>query len=154
MRSSVCLLTLLLLGWTACSEPGKRVVAQSTDEGAFRLTLDASKGWVRPNQWLPIQVALVSLDGPITDGLYEEIKFKVSNGSLDDDDLNLNNNLDVVLEPGYEDYPGATTYKAWIKFKANPSTSDRTESQGEIHAFFRDALATLKIRIGALPDDL
>lgn len=136
MRSSACMLAFLLLGWTACSEPGKRVT-QSTGDGAFELTLKASKGWVRPDEVLAIRVTLVSLNGPLEEGLDEEIEFLVNNGFLDDDEL------DATLPPG------ETTFSAWISFEADRVT---TESQGEVHALFRDVLATLKLRIVAAPD--
>ncbi len=141
------ILPFLLLGFTACSEPGRQVT-RSTEDGAFRLSLKASKGWVRVNEVLPIEVKLVSVNGPLEDGLDEEIEFLVNNGSLDQDEL------DAVLEASDDEYPGDTIFRAWISFEADPETSRVTESQGEIHALFRDVLATLKIRIVASPDDL
>ena len=137
---------LLVLGWIACSEPGSWVT-RSTGDGGFQLSLKASKGWVRVDEVLPIQVTLVSLNGPLEDGLDEEIEFRVNNGSLEDDEL------DAVLEAPDDEYPGDTVFRAWIIFEADPATSDVSQSQGEIHALFRDLLATLKIRIVASPDD-
>ena len=87
------------------------------------------------------------MNGPLEDGLDEEIEFLVNNGSLDDD------SLDAVLEAPDDQHPGDTTFRTWIVFEADPETSDVTESQGEIHALFRDVLATLKIRLVASPDD-
>ena len=147
MRLTTCVLPFLLLGLTACSEPGRQVT-RSTEDGAFALSLKANRGWVRVNEVLPIEVKLVSLNGPLDDGLDEEIEFLVNNGSLDEDEL------DAVLEARDDEYPGDTIFRAWISFEADPETSTVTESQGEIHALFRDVLATLKIRIVASADDL
>ena len=99
------------------------------------------------NEVLPIEVKLVSVNGPLEDGLDEEIEFLVNNGSLDEDEV------DAVLKAPDDPYPGDTIFRAWISFEADPETAKATESQGEIHALFRDVLATLKIRIVASPDD-
>ncbi len=101
MCFTTCVLPFLLLGLTACSEPGRQVT-RSTENGAFALTLKAKRGWVRVNEVLPIEVKLVSLNGPLDDGLDEEIEFLVNNGSLDEDEL------DAVLEAPDDEHPAAT----------------------------------------------
>jgi hypothetical protein len=50
-RSASILPFLLCVGWTACSEPSSQVTRSSSD-GAFELSLKASKGWVRVDEVL------------------------------------------------------------------------------------------------------
>ena len=137
---------VLLLGLLGCSEPDERVTA-AADEGAFALSLEVEENWVRPGDELPIRVRLESLTGPVQEELAEEIEFIANNGTVFPTSLFV-----VLLGPESSDQEAESLYTGWITF----TSSSRVTSvdQGEIHAIFRDALVTLKIRIVPPADDL
>jgi hypothetical protein len=134
----------LLLG---CSEPGKQVMGATAD-GRFSLSLQAAKNWVRPGETLPILVRIQPLYGPPAEGLTDTLRLVANNGSLYPQRL-------PVAFAAAEDSLGAgaqTAFVTWVYFTAATRLSDGV--QGEAHALFLDALATLRIRIVPSPDSL
>ena len=145
LATSALLATVVLI-WS-CSEPDKQV-SRSTADGSFSLVLEGERNWVHPGQSLPIRVTVESLAGPLQEGVFEEVEFVVNNGSVNPTKL-------TVVMAGIADSLASgpeTEYSDWITFKASSSLS--SERQGEIHAIFVDALATLKIRIVPTPESL
>ena len=156
--------TLLLALATAsvgCSEPDNRV-SRSTGDGEFELVLQAERNWVvslpspppgsrsgdyqRPDGALPVRVIVRSLAGPLQDGIVDQVTFVVNNGEVSPRSL-------TATIPGVDDVDEAETeYSEWVIFTAARGLT--AEHQGEINAIFRDALATLKIRVVPDPDSL
>jgi len=130
-------LAILVMGAVAsCSEPDDTVMG-STQDGAYSLTLSADPNWVRPDASLPIRVELVQHDPLAVLGFSDQISFTAANGSLSPF------SLPVTLTPDPADSTRAL-FAAFVTFRTGRMTA---EGQGEIHALFRDAKATLKIRI-------
>ena len=147
--TSVATLVLLaVVGLSpGCSEPDKQV-SRSTADGDFEVVLAGEKNWIRPGESLPILVTVTSLAGPLQERLFEEVTFVVNNGSITPRSL-------TVVMAGTADSlagPPETEYSEWGTFTASGNVS--SERQGEIHAMFMDALATLKIRIVPTPESL
>lgn len=133
----------LLLG---CSEPGERVVGATAD-GRFSLSLQAEKNWVRPGESLPLKVTIESLGGPLAQGLVDTLRLLANNGALYPSRL--------VVSFAAADSLSAmpqTSYVTWVIFTAATRLPEGV--QGEVYAFFLDALATLKVRIVPSPDSL
>lgn len=128
--------SMLLSG---CAEPDRRVMAIA-GEGDLRLTLEASRDWVRPGDSLPIQVRVESLSGPVQEEVVETIEFVVNNGSVSPSRL-----VVVLAGPDSLGGEGERQYTAWIVFIAWAQAT--AAEQGEIYALFRDTVAMLKIRI-------
>lgn len=141
---------------TACSEPDKQIT-RSTADGKFLVTLKAEQNWIYPAHSLPIQIRVQSLIGPVKEDVYEEVELVANNGRISP------STLSVSLSGPDADGNGADqVFTGWITFEAeDPLTTDSrsgsssgigVEHQGEVHAYFRDVLTTLKIRIAAPPE--
>jgi len=131
------LVAALALGLWGCSEPDKRVTASTGD---FEVSLEAKKNWVRPGDELPIQVRVKSRTGPVQEDVDEVIEFVVNNGTVSPSSLSVH-----LAGPD-------SLFTGWITFTASSRVTP--PDQAEIHAIFRDALATLKIRIVVSASDL
>ncbi len=81
--NAIChaLVAILALGLSSCFEPDKRIT-RSTGDGAFALTLEAERNWVRPEQSLPLLVRLERLPGAADEEVNESIEFAVNNGAI------------------------------------------------------------------------
>ena len=140
------LAAVLALGLAGCSEPDRQIT-RATADGAFVLSLRAEENWVYPGNSRPVQVRVERrLAGPLEE-VVDEVEFAVNNGSISPSSLPVYFAGADTLGQG-----GDVLYTDWITFKASSSASP--EEQGEIHATFRDALATLKIRIVPPPESL
>ena len=135
----VTLSLALAMAFGGCSEPDNQV-SRSTADGEFELVLHAERNWVVSEGKLPVRVVVRSLAGPLEDGLVDQVTFVVNNG-----DVSPRTVTAIISEAEGE-------YLEWVIFTAARNLS--TEQQGEINAIFRDALATLKIRIVPGPDTL
>ena len=148
----------VVLALSACSEPGKEIT-RSTGDGKFKVTLKAAQNWIYPGHSLLVQVRIQSLTGPVQGQVDEEIKFVANNGQISPSTLFVS-----LAGPDDEGNGAAEVFTGWITFEANDplaidsrtgnSSGIGTEHQGEVHAFFRDVLTTLKIRIAAPPESL
>jgi hypothetical protein len=138
----VSLAILVMCVVAACSEPDGTVMG-STQDGDFSLTLSADPNWVRPEALLPVRVTLVQHDTSSVLGYSDQIAFTASGGSLSPF------SLPVTLSPDPAD-SARGLFTAFVTFRASRMT---VEGQGEIHALFRDARATLRIRIVPLATD-
>ena len=128
----VTLSLALAMAFGGCSEPDNQV-SRSTADGEFELVLHAERNWVVSEGKLPVRVVVRSLAGPLEDGLVDQVTFVVNNG-----DVSPRTVTAIISEAEGE-------YLEWVIFTAARNLS--SEQQGEINAIFRDALATLKIRI-------
>ncbi len=139
-KHAIFLLTALLCGVAAsCSEPDN-IVSSSTENGQFRLTLEAEENWVRPRGDLPIRVRLERLGGPPQEPFFGEIELIANGGSVSPA------SIDVELDaPDSTGAGGASAFESWTIFSA--SSGGSVAERADISAFFGDALATLKIRI-------
>jgi hypothetical protein len=128
---ALLLLGVLLLG---CAEPDRRVTAATAD-GGFALSLAASRNWMRPGDSLPVQVRVERLSGPAEER-EDTVEFVCNRG--------VGSPAALTVSLAGADSPGVI-FTGWVTFTA---ASEITSSdQGEVHALFRDAVATLKIRI-------
>ena len=134
------------LGLAGCSEPDRQVT-RSTADNAFALSLRAEENWVFPGDSRPVQVTVERLAGPPAEDLVDVVEFVSNNGSISPSSLPVYFAGADTLGQG-----GDVLYIDWVTFKASSSVSSRR--QGEIRAIFRDALATLKIRIAVSPESL
>ena len=135
----VTLSLALAMAFGGCSEPDNHV-SRSTADGEFELVLHAERNWVVSEGNLPVRVVVRSLAGPLEDGLVDQVTFVVNNG-----DVSPRTVTAIISEAEGE-------YLEWVIFTAARNLS--YDQQGEINAIFRDALATLKIRIVPGPDTL
>ena len=141
----VSLMAVLVTASVGCSEPDSRV-SRSTGDGEFELVLQAERNWVSPAGALPVRVVVRSLAGPPREGIVDQVTFVVNNGDVSPRSL-------TAVIPGVEESDEVETeYSEWVTFTAARGLT--AEHQGEINAIFRDALATLKIRIVPGPDAL
>ena len=133
-------LTALVCGAAlSCSEP-ENIVSSSTENGQFRLTIEADKNWVRPRGDLPIRVRLERLGGPPRESFFGEIELIANGGSVSPA------LIDVALNaPDSTGAGGESAIESWAVFSA--SSSGSVADRADISAFFGDALATLKIRV-------
>ncbi|MBT4501152.1 MAG: hypothetical protein HOC74_25705 [Gemmatimonadetes bacterium] len=137
----VALLTGLALGCFGCAEEPERIVGATTEDGRFEVELEATRDWVRPGNSLPIRVRVKSLRGKLEQPLAAELVFVVNGGDVDPRSL-------FVEFAGMADslsFGAETLYEEWVTFEAEDRVG--AEVQGEIHALFLDARATLKIRL-------
>ena len=150
----VTLSLALAMAFGGCSEPGNQV-SRSTADGEFELVLHAERNWVVSEGKLPGRVVVRSLAGPLEDGLVDQVTFVVNNGDVSPRSLNIPG---PPGPPGPDREGGADgdeaegEYLEWVIFTAARNLS--YDQQGEINAIFRDALATLKIRIVPGSDSL
>ena len=135
----VTLTLILAMAFGGCSEPDNQV-SRSTADGEFELVLHAERNWVVSEGKLPVRVVVRSLAGPLEDGLVDQVTFVVNNG-----DVSPRSVTAIIPEGGAGGGEAEGEYLEWVIFTAARNLS--TEQQGEINAIFRDALATLKIRI-------
>ena len=145
MKTMPWLLIAALL--TGCAEPGKQVTRPTADQ-RFSLSLRAEKNWLHPGELLPVRVRVESLAGPLEHSLVDTLKFVANSGVLIPQQL-------VVAFAGTADSAAAgvgSVYENWVFFQASPRATP--QNQGEIEALFRDAQATLKIRITAPAESL
>jgi hypothetical protein len=137
----VCFAAVMTLSFS-CSDPDKSVT-KPTQDGAFALTMEAEKNWLRPGDSLPIRLKLVSLAGPLEETLSGRIDFLTNLGRLDVDYLDFtftgtSDSLATVFETEFAD---------WITFESFSSAGE--EEQGEVHALYGDLQVTFKIRFVA-----
>ena len=154
----ICFFTCAMLALSACSEPGNEIT-RSTGDGKFEVTLKAAQNWIYPGHSLLVQVRVQSLTGPVQGEVAEKIDFVANNGHISPPVLSVS-----LAGPNDDGNGAAEVFTGWISFKAAaPLTIDSrsgnssgigVEHQGEVHAYFRDALTTLKIRIAAPPESL
>ena len=154
----MCFFACVLLSLTACSEPDKEIT-RSTGDGKFGVTLKAEQNWTYPAHSLLIQVRVQSLTGPVQEDVDEEIELVANNGRISPSTLSVS-----LAGPDGDGNGAEEVFTGWITFEAeDPLTTDSRsgsssgigiEHQGEVHALFRDALTTLKIRIAAPPESL
>ena len=144
--SKASLILSLTMAFGDCSEPDNRV-SRSTADGQFELVLQTERNWVMPDGSLPVRVVVRRLAETLEDGLVGEVAFVVNNGSVSPSRLTA-----TIPGGGTEGDEQETEYSEWVTFKADRDLS--AEQQGEINAIFRDALATLKIRIVPDPESL
>ncbi len=142
----VTLSLALAMAFGGCSEPDNQV-SRSTADGEFELVLTAERNWIVSEGKLPVRVVVRSLAGPLEDGLVDQVTFVVNNG-----DVSPRSVTAIIPEGGADGDEAEGEYLEWVIFTAARNLS--TEQQGEINAVFRDALATLKIRIVPGPDTL
>ena len=135
----VTLSLALAMAFGGCSEPDNQV-SRSTADGEFELVLHAERNWVVSEGELPVRVVVRSLAGPLEDGLVDQVTFVVNNG-----DVSPRTVTAIISEAEGE-------YLEWVIFTAARNLS--YDQQGGINAIFRDALATLKIRIVPGSDSL
>ena len=135
----VTLSLALAMAFGGCSEPDNQV-SRSTADGEFELVLTAERNWIVSEGKLPVRVVVRSLAGPLEDGLVDQVTFVVNNG-----DVSPRTVTAIISEAEGE-------YLEWVIFTAARNLS--YDQQGEINAIFRDALATLKIRIVPGSDSL
>ena len=135
----VTLSLALAMAFGGCSEPDNQV-SRSTADGEFELVLHAERNWVVSEGKLPVRVVVRSLAGPLEEGLVDQVTFVVNNG-----DVSPRTVTAIISEAEGE-------YLEWVIFTAARNLS--YDQQGEINAIFRDALATLKIRIVPGSDSL
>ena len=122
-----------------CSEPDK-IVSSGTEDGQFRLTLEADKNWVRPRGDLPVLVRLQRLAGPPAEDFVGEIELVANGGSVSPAKLSA-----TLAAPDSTGRGGERTFVDWVVFTA--SSSATVQERANISAFFGDALATLKVRV-------
>ncbi len=139
MRYRTIFLLIVLLAALGCSEPEK-VVGSHTEDGQFRLVLEAEKNWVRPRGNLPILVRLERLGGPPAEDFEGEISLVANGGTLSPARFTID--LDAPDSTGAG---GEHSFANWAVFTA--SSSGTVAERAEINAYFGDALATLKIRV-------
>jgi hypothetical protein len=138
----LCFVAAALLFLGACSEPDDTVMG-STSDGGYELTLSADPNWVRPDASLPLKVTLLQHDRSAPINFSDQITFTANNGNLSPTSLSVTFTVD----------PADSTrglYTKFVTFRAGRMTED---GEGEIHGFFRDAKATLKVRIVPLVSD-
>jgi hypothetical protein len=133
------LLAALLVAWTGCSEPD-RAVSSTTGDNLFSLRLEAQKQWVRPGGVVPVRVRVERLGGPPPEDVEGQVQFAVNNGAVSPSLLQVK-----LAAPDSAGQGGERVFAEWVIFTAR--TTATAQDQGEIHALFRDAVATLKIRI-------
>lgn len=139
MKNLTILLSTALVAVLGCSEPDK-LVGSSTEDGQFRLLLEAEKNWVRPRGNLPVLVRLERLGGPPAKDFEGEIVLVANGGTLSPSRFTID--LDAPDSTGAG---GEHSFANWAVFTA--SSSGTVAERAEINAYFADALATLKIRV-------
>lgn len=139
MKNLIILLSVALTAALGCSEPEK-IVGSSTEDGQFRLVLEAEKNWVRPRGNLPVLVRLERLGGPPSEDFAGEISLVANGGTLSPSRFTID--LDAPDSTGVG---GEQSFANWAVFTA--SSSGTTAERAEVKAYFGDALATLKIRV-------
>jgi hypothetical protein len=153
----MCFVVCVMLALAGCSEPDKQIT-RSTGDGEFAVILKAEQNWVYADHSLPIQVRVESLAGPVQEDVNLAIEFVANNGRITPSSLFV-----TLSGPDAEGNGAEQVFTDWITFEADsPLTTDSrgvtsgigVEHQGEVHALFRDALTTLKIRIAAPPESL
>ena len=129
---------VLLVG---CAEEPDRVVGANTDDGRFRLTLEANADWVRSDFSLPVKVRVESLTGPVLEPWYSVIELLTNNGDVSSSSVEVS--FDGVAEGEVADAADAV-FETWVIFEADDLS---VMDQGEIHAIFLDQIVVLKLRI-------
>ena len=145
-RARVCFVCCTVLALAGCSDPDKQV-SRSTEDREFAVSLKAEKNWVYPGHSLPVQVRLESLGGPVQEDLDDKIVLIANSGTATPASLNVN-----LAGPDSVGNEAEQVFTGWVTFRASNQVTP--ENQGEIHALFQDAQATLKIRIVAPPGSL
>jgi hypothetical protein len=148
MKKIACIsfITSLTLLISACSEPGRRVTA-STSDGRFALLLEAERSWIRPGDGLPIRVQVESLAGPVQEDVVDEVEFVVNNGTVSPSFMEV-----FLAGPDSQGNGAESRFTGWIVFTSSIYAGVGT--QGEVHALFQDISATLKIRFAPAPEEL
>ena len=139
---SLLLAVCVSFALAACSEPADRVMG-STSDGSYELTLSAEPNWVRPEASLLVRVTLLRRGRSQPIGFSDQIALSGNKGTVSP------SSLSVSFTPVPADSSLARFSKI-VTFRAGRATE---EGQGEIVALFRDAQATLKVRIVPLVSD-
>ena len=74
----IALTALVCMAAWACSEPDK-IVSSSTEDGQFRLSLEAEENWIRPSGELPVVLRIERIGGPPLEDFFGEVEL-VTNG--------------------------------------------------------------------------
>jgi len=137
MRTVLTML-VCMTAW-ACSEPDK-IVSSSTEDGQFRLSLEAEENWVRPRGELPVVLRLERIGGPPTEHFSGEIELVTNGGSVSPSSISVEMAAPDSLGMGGED-----SFMTWLVFTASSGAS--TTDRADIRALFGDTLTTLRIRV-------
>ena len=129
---------MLLAG---CAEEPDRIVGANTEDGRFRLTLEATDDWVRSDFSLPVKVRVESLTGPVLEPWYTVIELVANNGDVSSSSVEVS--FDGVAE-GETAEAADAVFEAWVTFEAD---NLKVVGQGEIPAIFLGATVVLKLRI-------
>ena len=137
---------LLATLWAAtllagCAKEPDRSIGATTEDGRFRLTLEATDDWVRSKFSLPVKVQVESLTGPVLEPWYAVIELVANNGDVSSSSVEVS--FDGVAE-GEAAEAADAVFEAWVTFRADDL---RVAGQGEIHAIFLGATVVLKLRI-------
>ena len=133
-------LTILfcMTAW-ACSEPDK-IVSSSTEDGRFRLSLEAEENWVRPSGELPVVLRIERIGGPPSEDFFGEVELLTNGGGISPSSVSVEMAAPDSLGVGGED-----SFMTWLVFTASSRAS--TVGRADIRALFGDALATLRVRV-------
>ena len=129
-----------MIAW-ACSEPNK-IVSSSTEDGQFRLSLEAEENWIRPSGELPVVLRIERIGGPPSEDFFGEIELVTNGGDISPSFVDVELAAPDSLGMGGED-----SFVTWLVFTADSRAS--IAERADIRAFFGDALATLRIRVVA-----
>ena len=135
----IALTALFCLTAWACSEPDK-IVSSHTEDGQFRLSLEAEENWVRPSGELPVILRIERIGGPPSEDFFGEIELVTNGGGISPTSVSVEMAAPDSLGIGGED-----SFMTWLVFTASSRAS--TVDRADIRAFFGDALATLRIRV-------
>ena len=135
--ATLCAATLL----AGCAKEPDRIVGANTEDGRFRLTLDATERWVRPGFSLPVRVRVESLTGPGVEPWSSAIELLGNNGDVSSSSVVVS--FAGVAEGEAADVADAV-FEAWVTFDADKV---KVAAQGEVHAIFQGTAVVLKVRI-------
>ena len=137
MRTVLTML-VCMTAW-ACSEPDK-IVSSSTEDGQFRLSLEAEENWVRPRGELPVVLRLERIGGPPSEDFFGEVELVTNGGGISPSSVSVEMAAPDSLGVGGED-----SFMTWLVFTASSGAS--TTDRADIRALFGDTLTTLRIRV-------
>jgi hypothetical protein len=136
-RSALTMLACMS-AW-ACSEPDK-IVSSSTEDGQFRLSIEAEENWVRPSGELPVMLRIERIGGPPSEDFFGEVELVTNGGGISPSSVSVEMAAPDSLGVGGED-----SFMTWLVFTASSRAS--TTDRADIRAFFGDTLTTLRIRV-------
>ena len=137
MRTVLTIL-VCMTAW-ACSEPDK-IVSSSTEDGQFRLSLEAEENWVRPSGELPVVLRIERIGGPPSEDFFGEIEFVTNGGGISPSSVSVE-----MAAPDSSGMGGEDSFVTWLVFTASSRAS--TVDRADIRALFGDTLTTLRVRV-------